>query len=165
MNYSANRQWSDQYIPAIKQIVGPLLLEEATFEVDTKEATDLIVLNARDKRIAARIRRAGYVNEYGFEFTLRSEVPSGCKTELQKVVDGFGDWMFYGHAERNDCPNILRWMVIDLHCLRAAMIRGQCPGKKHGNKDGTKFVAFDIRYLPIDVVISSSFNIRETDVA
>jgi len=157
-NYSIDRSWSDRFIPAIKRIVGPLLLEEASFEVDTKQATDLIVLNARNKMIAARVRRSGYANKYGFEFTIRSHRDSGAKTELQKVVDGFADWMFYGHAD-GDTAGILRWMVIDLDALRAALIRHQYKPMKQSNGDGTHFVAFDVRQLPGNCIVASSFEI------
>jgi hypothetical protein len=54
--YRRDRAWSDAFIPAIKKIVGPYLLEPSSFEIDAQQATDLIVLLARDLRIAARVR-------------------------------------------------------------------------------------------------------------
>lgn len=164
MNYSADRRWSDGFIPAIKRIVGPLLLEESSFEVDTQQAADLVVLNARDKTIACRVRRNGYADRYGYEFTIRAKRDSGAKTELEKIVDGFGDWMFYGHAEKDDC-SILRWVVISLPALRAAIIRKQANVIQKSNGDGTHFVAFDVRELPGSCVIASSFEIERERVA
>ena len=107
MSYSADRRWSDAFIPAIKQIVGPLLLEESSFEVDTQQAADLVVMNARDTTIACRVRRGGYADRYGYEFTIRAKRDTGAKTELEKIIDGFGDWMFYGHAHA-DGTNVSR---------------------------------------------------------
>lgn len=156
MGYESDRRWSDAFIPAIKKIVGPLLLEESSFKVDTQQAADLVVLNARDKTIACRVRRAGYADRYGYEFTIRAKRDSGAKTELEKLVDGFGDWMFYGHADENGV-DVCRWMVISLPAWRAAIIRKQAHCKKQSNGDGTHFVAFDIRDLPVDVLISASF--------
>lgn len=155
-DYRVDRPWSDAFIPAIKNIVGPLLLEESSFEIDTKQAADLVVLNARDKMIAARVRRSGYADRYPFEFTIRAKRDTGTRTELEKIVDGFGDWMFYGHAHE-DGVSVSRWMVIDLSALRAALIRRQAPCQKQSNGDGTHFVAFDIRTLPKAVLIASSF--------
>ena len=91
--YVEDREWSDLYIPAVKQIVGPLLLEETSFEVDTNQAADLIVMKARDMMIAARVRRPGYAERYPWEFTIRSYRDNGTKTEMQKIVDGFGDYV------------------------------------------------------------------------
>lgn len=156
MSYTIDRRWSDAFIPAIKKIVGPLLLEESSLEVDRQQAADLVVLNARDKTIACRVRRSGYADRYGNEFTIRAKRDSGAKTELEKIIDGFGDWMFYGHADP-DGINVCRWMVISLPALRAAIIRKQARPLKQSNGDGTHFVAFDIRDLPDSCVISASF--------
>lgn len=158
MSYQSDRAWSDNFIPAIKQIVGPLLLEASSFEIDTTQAADLVVLNARDKTIAARVRRFGYADRYPHDFTIRSSRDSGAKTELEKIVDGFGDWMFYGHSDESE-TGISRWMVINLASLRAALIRDKAPWKKKSNSDGTHFVAFDIRDLPESCLIAANFNI------
>lgn len=165
MTYDKDRRWSDGFIPAIKAIVGPLLLEESSFEVDTQQAADLVVMNARDKTIACRVRRCGYADRYGNEFTIRAKRDTGTKTELEKIIDGFGDWMFYGHAAP-DGMNISRWMVISLPALRAAIIRHQAHPMKQSNGDGTHFVAFDVRRVPDACVIASSFIVeRERSVA
>lgn len=148
--YDIDRQWSDKYIQPMKQIIGPLLLEPSPFDVDTKQATDLIVLRARDHMIAARVRRAGYADSYPYDFTIRSARDSGAKTELEKIVNGFADWMFYGHAEK-DSNGFSRWMVINLHSFRAALIRHQhhpIKYKEKSNGDGTHFIAFDVRSFP-----------------
>lgn len=159
MSYAIDRRWSDAFIPAIKQVVGPLLLEESSFEVDTQQAADLVVMNARDKTIACRVRRAGYADRYGYEFTIRSARDNGAKTELEKIIDGFGDWMFYGHAHQ-DGMNVSRWMVISLPALRAAIIRKQAKPMKQSNGDGTHFVAFDVRNMPGSCIVSASFKIE-----
>lgn len=161
MSYATDRSWSDQFLPAIRRIVGPHLLVPSSMEVDTKQAADLIVLKARDMTIAARVRRHGYAYKYGYEFTVRSERDSGAKTELAKLQDGFGDWMFYGHASVK-AGEIGRWMLIDLHAWRARLMR--C-GYKDGwhslaehksNGDGTHFFAFDVRLFIPSIVIAES---------
>jgi hypothetical protein len=170
MSYDSDRAWSDRYIGAIRQIVGPLLLEPASFEVDTKQATDLVVLRARDHMIAARIRRSGYADRYPYEFTIRSHRDSGARTELEKLVDGWGDWFFYGHADA-DNQSLSRWMVIDLHSWRAALIRdgmrnaSELKWVKKSNFDGTHFVAFDVRSFPStpQIVVSASHEIQFRD--
>ena len=165
--------WQLKFLDPIKLIVGPLLLEPAPFEIDAKEATDLLVLTARDMRIACRVRRVGYADRYPWEFTLRSKRDTGAKTELSKVVEGWGDWLFYGHAKQDDLPTLARWFLIDLHAWRAHMIRdgqrkqaGQAGRIKQGqkpNNDGTYFVWFDLRSFPDSppILVSSSHPIRE----
>lgn len=171
MNYETNREWSDKYIPAISRIVGPKLLIPAPFEVDAKQATDLIVLRARDMAIAARVRRPGFADLYPFEFTIRSKLDSGTKTELSKIVDGWGDWMFYGHAASQG-DGFARWFLIDLHKFRAALIRDGMRGgdqiqwEQKSNKDGrTHFVAFDLRSFIPTILVASSHEIESEQVA
>lgn len=157
-SYQLDRAWSDKFLPAIKHIVGPYLLEPAPFELDARESTDLIVLRARDLRIAARVRRHGYAEKYRFEFTLRAQRDSGQVTELTKIVNGFGDWFFYAHADASEATFAL-WWLIDLHAFRAHMIRdayrsegNKVKWEKKSNGDGTHFFAFDIRSFPDDGV-------------
>lgn len=149
--YRADREWSDLMVPQIKQIVGPFLLENAPFEFDAKQATDLMVFKARDMRIAARVRRPGYSDRYPFEFTIRCKRDSGAETELSKIINGWGDWLFYGHADASNW--IEQWWLIDLHSFRAALIRTAMNGAtitvtQKDNGDGTYFKAFDLRSFP-----------------
>ena len=167
--YPADRAWSDRFVPAIKQIVGPYLLEPAPLDVDRREATDLIVLRARNMRIAARIRREDIARDYPFEFTIRSHRENGVTTELDKIFNGFGDWLFYGHARHNDKTDICLWWLIDLHAFRAAMIRDRRTCRiRYGEKsngDGTSFYWFDLfsfpEYPPILIASSQPLAARQ----
>ncbi len=160
--YTRQRRWSDQFIPAIKRIVGPYLLEESSFEVDTKQAADLVVVKAKNLTIAARIRRASYYQNrnYRYQFAVRS-VNNGHKTELQKITDGWGDWMLYGFAANDDeqATEIAHWRLLDLNVFRAACIRKTYTVRRGDNGDGTAFVAFDIPSFPRELVITTSEDI------
>ncbi|MBS9719046.1 hypothetical protein ACFFUT_09605 [Pseudohalocynthiibacter aestuariivivens] len=150
--YSINRRWFDRFLPEIKQIVGAQLLREAPDEQDWHNATDLMLFDARDIRVAARVRRPGYVHRYPYQFTIRARVTSGAETELSKIVNGKGDWMFYGHSnERQD--GFALWWLIDLNAFWAALIRQTANGYRiscgdMANSDGTCFKWFDIRSFP-----------------
>jgi hypothetical protein len=165
MSYRRDRAWSDAFIPAIKKIVGPHLLEPSTLEVDTKQATDLVVLTGRNLTIAARVRRPGFAERFPFQFTIRAHRDSGALTELQKIVDHWGDWFFYGHAVSDKA--IDRWMIVDLHSFRSALIRRIIPPDMTGstnNGDGTAFQWFDVRGFAqcrSPILIASSFTLNE----
>lgn len=148
-NYERDRAWSDQFIPQIKSIVGAHLLQAAPDALDMRQATDLLMLDGKDMRIAARVRRPGYAERFPHQFTIRSSLPSGGETELAKIVNGHGDWMFYGHA--NEWGGLDRWWLLDLRAFRAALIkRSHYPLKtgEQANSDGTRFRWFDIRSFP-----------------
>jgi hypothetical protein len=167
--YQDDRTWSDHFIPEIKRIVGPYLLEPAPIEEDCKRATDLIILAARDKRIACRMRRPGYAERYPYDFTIRSERDSGAETELSKLVNGYGDWMFYGHATPE--WKVGRWMLIDLHSWRAHLIRNDdrkaVQPQTRDNGDGTRFLSFDVRkFVGVPpILIGASHDVREEVMA
>jgi hypothetical protein len=165
-SYESDRGWADSYLPAVKHIVGPFLLAPAPFERDANEATDLIVLRARDMSIGVRLRRPGYAGRYPGQFTIRSGRPSRVPTELRKIVDGWGDWLFYGHA--GQANSITEWLLVDLHALRAAFIRfpkllHQPDDRVSGervNHDGTVFRWFQADNLPCEVVIAREPRIK-----
>lgn len=149
--YEEDRQWSDLMIPQIKNIIGRHLLEAASFEADAKQATDLMVFAARDMRVAARVRRPGFADKYPHEFTLRAARASGAETELSKIVNGWGDALFYGHADAQH--QIVLWHFICLDAFRAALIRQSANGyairwSNKSNADGTVFKVFDLRSFP-----------------
>ncbi len=145
--FRENFDWQMPYLEPIKRIIGPLLLIAADFDRDATEATDMLVLTARDMRIGCRVRRVGYADKYPWDFTIRSKYDSGAKTELAKITEGWGDWLFYGHAGHDERPVLARWFVINLAAWRAQMIRTRELGKPRHipNGDGTYFVAFDVR--------------------
>lgn len=155
MSYKDDREFSDRYLPELKTLIGPRLLVPSSLEQDTKEASDLVVLRARDMMIACRLRRPGYADKYPREFTIRSRRDSGMKTELAKITEGWGDWFFYGHVA-TDLRSIALWWLIDLSSWRAHLIRdGERPVKRlrHGeraNGDGTFFHWFKIDSFPPD---------------
>ena len=150
--YANDRPWSDLMIDEIRSIVGPHLLRPAPMEMDMKQGTDLFVFVARDMRIAARVRRPGYAERYPFEFTIRARRDSGAETEMSKIVSGWGDWLFYGHATPLNAINL--WWLIDLHAFRRALIMEGRFGEANlkmsekSNGDGTHFVAYDLRSFP-----------------
>ncbi|MDF0602311.1 hypothetical protein P1J78_16345 [Psychromarinibacter sp. C21-152] len=150
--YAINRSWSDRFIPEIQRIVGAHLLSIAPDAFDMHEATDLLMMEAKDLHIAARVRRPGYARVYPYDFTIRAQVPSGAETELSKIVNGKGDWMFYGHADASG-RGLASWWLIDLRAFRAGLIRQATNGYPircgdRTNPDGTRFKWFDIRSFP-----------------
>lgn len=167
--FKADYEWQLKFLDRIKEIAGALLVQPATFEMDTREATDLIVLKARELRIACRVRRAagGYVTKYPWEFTVRSHRDSGAMTEMEKIINGWGDWMFYGHAEHDEPsaeipPSISKWFVIDLESWRTQRYFGTAPAPKtKDNGDGTYLAAYDVRHFAANprILIASSHDV------
>lgn len=168
--YATDREWSDKRIPALKAVVGPLLLTEAPLDVDRKQATDLIIFQAHSVMIAARVRRPGFADRYPWEFTIRAGRANGVQTELDKIQQGFAQWMVYAHAD--DALGLARWFVINLDAFRYHMSREGWRssersirwGIRQNHDAATSFAWFDLTSFPRSpsILIGSSHPIRRS---
>lgn len=151
---------SDVYLHEIKQIIGANLIGEPPIEEDQERNTDLIVLRMDAVRIACRVRNHEYLNKWDCakEFTIRSSRPSGQKTELRKIIEGWGDYMFYGFGSA-DRKHLAYWHLLDLKVFRSAFFdmsyRGDVPTAK-GNYDGSStFIPFRIDSFPHEIIVAN----------
>lgn len=119
---------------------------------DVSKATDYV---SPQINIAARIRRIKpeYLN-YMNEFTIRSSRPGGIKTEIDKILDGHGDWLFYAYAfvaKVDSDAKLPIWSLINLEKFRFYFKKGEIDYQKRFNKDGSSgFYVFNLEQLPAD---------------
>lgn len=160
--YEKRRSWADQFLPRVREIVGPHLMEASPYTIDTEQATDLVVMRGKAKDVAVRIRRHRYLDEYGDQFTLRARVNGNCKTEVEKILHaGFGDLMFYGFGAKSGPPDLAKWVLIDLDAFRGQCIRSEgrkelCTGLAPPNGDGTRLRWFRIQSLREEALIDAA---------
>ena len=112
-------------------------------------------------RIGCRIRRFKYFEKYQNEFTIRAGRPSLVKTELTKIIEGWGDYFFYGFSNQQENALAL-WRLCDLNIFRLWFNREilktkQYPGKKKENKDNSSyFLVFNFNDLPKEFIYAKS---------
>jgi len=159
--YDKDKRWSDRFLPEIKQIIGCCLISEPPVEEDAERNTDLIVLRLEAVRIACRVRRYEYLAGFGDEFTIRAGRPSGAKTELTKIIEGWGDYFFYGFANKDE-TGLVKWVLGDLKAFRLyfnyylAENKGKSPGAKKDNNDNSSyFRAFKYHEIPNFIIANS----------
>jgi len=157
-----DKEWSDHFIPRIKSILGFYLIGEPPAEEDQVRNTDLIVLKMDAVRIACRVRKPDSFR-YKDEFTIRYSRPSGVKTELSKVIEGWGDYIFYGHGyiDEDDNYKLVAWGLGDLKVFRLWFVnylvsnKGKLPGILRDNKDkSSKFYAYSWDSLPENFIVA-----------
>ena len=160
--WKADKRWSDIFIPEITKILGPYLIREPPIEEDQERNTDLIVLKMDSVRIACRVRKFEYLNRYPNEFTIREGRPSGIKTELTKIIEGWGDYLFYGFSDEKE-KQLAKWNIINLNIFRLWFNRmlvidnGKVPGIGKKNVDNSSsFRSFNITMMPEDLIFGSS---------
>lgn len=163
-NWKEDKRWSDRFLPQIKRILGEHLIGEPPVEEDAERNTDLIVLRLDAVRIACRVRKNKYLHytdksgSARDQFTIRSGRPSGVKTELTKIVEGWGDYFFYGFSNPEE-TKLDHWLLGDLKALRL-FINRQLAQHKHPwwerkNADGSSdFCVFNHASIPNFVVAS-----------
>ena len=159
--WERDKYWSDKFLREIKGILGENLIGEPPMEEDAERNTDLIVLKMEAVRIGCRIRRFKYFEKYKDEFTIRAGRPSGAKTELTKIVEGWGDYFFYGFSNQNESGLIL-WHLCDLKIFRLWFNRKiiqtkKMPGITKNNVDNSSFfTVFKFNDLPKEFVCAKS---------
>ena len=153
--WQSDHEWSRRFLPEIKRILGEHLIAEAPAEEDTERATDLIVLKLDAVRIACRVRRHKFLQLYDDQFTLRVTRSNGVKSELGKMLEGWGDYLFYGFADADE-RYLCAWLLGDLHVFRGWFNRrlfreaaGVLPGVQRKNGDASSsFIALPVNALP-----------------
>jgi len=140
---AADRRWADAFMPCVRELLAPFLIRTSSFEEDTRRATDLV---ARSLDVAVRVRRHGIFERFPRDVTFRSKRDNGVETELEKVLSGHGDWLFYGHQLAPGASEIGPWYLLDLAAFRKHYQRGY-HSEETNNGDGTWFRAFDVRQL------------------
>lgn len=153
MIYRTQRRWADALLPDISRMLAAVFVCPAPDHEDMHEATDLMVLTVRPFRVACRMRKYKYwTNEaWRQQFTIRAGLPSGAKTEFDKIVDGWGDFMFYGFADEAG-ESVHEARILNLNVFRAALIRSEVPWQSVPNEDGTHGRAYTVTDFPPDLV-------------
>jgi hypothetical protein len=169
MSWQGDKGWADQFMPDIKSVLGRHLLGEASLTEDAKHATDIVVLQMKDLRIAVRMRRRKYAENQHYlgQFTIRTERRSGVKTELAKLIEGWGDYYFYGFEGLHD-GQLGIWHLIDLKEFRLGYMRllikcerGTCPGEQIKNADGgSSGCGFSYEWFLPSLVVASGCGIN-----
>lgn len=162
-SWQQDKKWSDRFIPEITSHLGQILITEPPAIEDMERNSDLMVFGMDSVRIGCRIRTHSYLENYANEFTIRSGRPSGVKTELTKILEGWGDYFFYGFSNESETA-LQRWFCGDLKVFRiwfnrelTGMDAGSVPGYGKVNYDGSSsFKAFHLRDLPKDFIVARS---------
>ena len=155
-SYSGFRCFSDQLIMRAFPVLGKNFVRIAPEFKDMNENVDLEVL-ATD--VAFRVRK-WEDRCYKGDFTIRSKVKSGRKTELDKIISGFGRYLFYAISNKNK-DGFHCFALIDLNVFRSIFYKtvmenkGEIPlkWKERANGDGSYFRPFKYTEFPDSLLI------------
>ena len=163
---AVNHDWNyaDGFLKHAMSVCGQQLMTASPMEIDCEEASDIIFIRSGRGDIAFRVRRPGYFSQYPYDITFRSARERGVLTELDKILDGKGEWFLYGFASADGCT-MDQWVFLDLSTFRSMILRGVVKRSKLvPNGDGTWFEPYDVRILKgkdPKVIRASTFEIPE----
>ena len=157
LNYFRNRTFSDITLDQTIELMNTHFGEEwriASDYQDTHFCADIV--SKSGKTCAVRCRDHKHI-KYAHEFTIRYSLPSGIRTEWEKiVVDGHGDYLFYCFLSPPAlCRTIIRYWIGDLDVFRKCAQNGLSK-KVFWNKDKSRFAIIRLQDLPPNFILFSS---------
>lgn len=149
-----DKERAERHNLKIKAYLGQVFIGEAPARVDMEEATDLLVFEVKPFSVACRVRSGGYFANFHHQFTVRYERASGMRTEHEKILDGWADYMFYGFEDVS-AKRICAAHIFDLNVFREVVGAKLVSGTVNNNYDGrSSFVAYNIADFPKRFVVS-----------
>lgn len=154
MAYVLQRASADRWTQRASELIGRSSVVPASTIMDRRFGTDLYVMDTPVGAVAMRSRTSSAMRFDTCEFTIRTRTRYGGETELDKIMAGAVNRMFYGVRNREG-TDYAWWMFFNLNVLRDAMNKWrteQANGRRswpfwerHANGDGTEFYAFNAR--------------------
>lgn len=146
-NYVRNSAFANGQEAEMRRIIEDHIGKILSYELcdrngtaaDKKHCTDILVKTSGGE-LCLRIRRPTPYRD----LTIRNSVPSGRKTERDKLRNGHGDYYFYFWTD--DSGRIVNWWIVNMAEVRRAGLLDYDWEVKH-NKDGSTFIA-----IPYDVL-------------
>lgn len=161
-----DKAWSDRYSPHIQAILGSVFFKPASLVEDQRRNTDFdLEFSAGDIRVAARLRKPRDAR-YMPEFTIRSARPSGTKTELDKVREGWGDFLFYGFVHLDEV-HIGHWVIVNLTGFRGQepYLRFTSKPNRDWSSEFRAYSTFDLWPHSIEAAYEWPLTPEQADVA
>ena len=153
MTYEYEIRLERRFAQQIKCILGLYFIGQDA-EMDKNQATDFLTFTINNIKVACRLRTYDYYLKYPNEFTVRSELHSGNKTELQKIREGLVDYILYGFVDWEE-KRIIKYFIGDLKIFR--LKEDIIPFKEKINKDDhpNKFRCYNLSDLPDNFILKT----------
>ncbi len=135
------------------------ILRRATLREDCIQATDLVFTSGQI-RIATRCRAARYMRRYPYDFTLRAHSSRGGRSEFEKILGGWGNYLFYCFVNEEETA-LIHGRMIDLGVFRVRLPKRGCPNDAVENGDGSAFHHYDVREFPPELIVTEWPRIAE----
>lgn len=150
-NFQRNKELELKFDNTVRSILARQFIVRDV-KADLEEGTDFLIYSVQPFRVGVRLRRFHIYPYYNRQFTIRWEVASGVRTEIDKIYDGLVDYIFYGFVNLAE-DRIVQYIIGDLSIFRAE--HPEPYQIKYNGRGDSHLAAFRIPDMPKDFVIKS----------
>ena len=166
-SFDEDYRWQEKFGPHYVEIARKAVLRDDDLSLTVDEfkrntdrmLTAVVRLPNGQLRISARARRHKYKKRYLTEFTVRCRRPSGFDTEMQKLLEGYGDVFVYGFEAELNADRLHPWFIGNSEMLRQYIRSGGYYEIRPNVDHSSHLAAFDLSDMPIGFLIDSEGHI------
>lgn len=153
--------WQEKFRAHYSEIAKlAVRVDVAPAEEDWKRNTDfvlstVIALPRRDIRISARVRRRKFASSGRRDFTIRLSRPSGVRTEMAKLRDGWSDLFIYGVEAETGSDRLGPWFVGNSAMLRDYLNHGGFYATRNNHDGSSSLAVVNHDDMPLGFVLAS----------
>lgn len=116
--YEKNISLERKFARILKAILGNQFITQDVV-MDKQEGTDFAIVTMNPFKVGIRLRRYKYwLNpNYREQFTIRWSLVSGNKTEINKILSGYVNYILYGFVNKEE-TKIIQYFIGDLNVFR-----------------------------------------------
>ena len=150
--------WKRRYLPEIQRILGEVLFRSPRCHDLPDGSEGLIRLSIRKTHIVCRVAQQSLLRQDVDRFSLPCADADGRDQEFQKVLCGWGDYLFFGLAYPGDA-RLAAWFLGDLQVFRGWadahwFAHQDWPGELRGARRGGTYRRFRLRDMPREFVVA-----------
>lgn len=141
----------EKFENSAKMILG-LYFIGRDIEKDLKEGTDFLTFTIKPFKSAFRLRRFYAFLSWPNQFTIRWSLPSGHKTEHQKIMEGYVDYILYGFIDNKE-EKVIKYFIGDLNVFRE--INPKPIGIFDNDPPDSKLAVYKLSQLPPEFILKT----------
>ena len=162
--FQINKDWSEVFsleiLRYLEAFLYPYKFEKGTLEEDRHQCCDFKAVGY-ELIIASRMRDYKFYQKFSNDITISTKPSLDGKSELYKIMEGYGDYYFYGFATLDNL-NILSWKIYDLNIFRSWAFKSAREGTLPSENTDFHFIPFNTSLIPKIIVAYGGKNEHNT---
>lgn len=124
-------------------------------KMDLEKGTDFLIVNINPFKVGVRLRRYKYYvknhGTYRNQFTIRWKRPTGVATEIDKIREGYVDYILYGFVDELE-QHIIQYFIGDLKIFRKNEPKPLCTPINRDRRR-SQLAAYELSQFPDEFIV------------